>query len=247
MRALGILKSLSKMFLSLLTIFYSVYIFLRVLTIFVIMASARPLIRTAATRRARPIQADSESESDTDVLAPYVERRIPTQEQNEENEPPRKKTRGAPKTYVFKGSFDNIELAKDSLLSDGTKWGKRNATDTQEGRKQFYVCVTTHGAKCPCRAYLLMSADSTKVLVFVTDDQHQHETEDSEVGIRKKTKEEIDSLYSNGVKKPQLILNCLMNRMIQQPKKTQLVNYLAQKRKKLYGENTLSLFRRTSD
>ena len=32
-----------------------------------------------------------------------------------------------------------------------------------------------------------------------------------------------------------------MNRMIQQPKKPQLVNYLAHMPKKLYGENTISL------
>ena len=48
MCASGILNHLSKMFLS-------------VFIIFVIIASVRPLIRTATTKRARPIQVDSES------------------------------------------------------------------------------------------------------------------------------------------------------------------------------------------
>ena len=48
MCASGILNHLAKMFLS-------------VFTIFVIIATARTLIRTAATKRAHPIQVDSES------------------------------------------------------------------------------------------------------------------------------------------------------------------------------------------
>ena len=222
---------------------------------------ASSLIRIGGAKRphTQDEPAHDQLEADGEQSTAYIDNRLSTIEEVDENEPIEevdenepieevdenepppsqppapKRIRGAPKIYYFMGSFDSQELAKQRLDADGNKWSKRTKDRTLDGDKQFYACTTAHGAKCPTRAYTLVCADSCKCLVFISADVHQHQVDESSrtTGLSQAAKDEVDNLFACGVRKPQLILNNLSDRVTQRPKISQLNGYLSRKRKML--------------
>ena len=107
-----------------------------------------------------------------------------------------------------------------------------------EGDKIFYVCSFSND--CTCAAYILCHNDSLKVSLFKSDDEHNHELT-STVGIDPRVKEKIQSLYENGVIKPNLIIRALNSSDLPRFNKGQLSNYLRQLKNSIYGPYTISL------
>jgi len=116
-----------------------------------------------------------------------------------------KKQRGKAKIYKEYASFKDCETADVALkqVFAQHKWRKRHLKDSKEGKKRFYDCNTMGPrAQCPVRLYLLMHPDSCHTTVYISIDQHNHQTKfetDSEMmKLPEFVKKEILNLYENG-------------------------------------------------
>ena len=144
--------------------------------------------------------------------------------------------------YELVSSFESLELAKTHLANDRFKWRRIQKNYSTEGDKIFYVCSFSND--CTCAAYILCHNDSLKASLFKSDDEHNHELA-STVGIDPRVKEKIQSLYENGVIKPNLIIRALNKQPdfsdLPRFNKGQLSNYLRQLKNSIYGPYTISL------
>ena len=166
-------------------------------------------------------------------------------ESEEEEQPLEKKKRSKGKEYIFVKKFTNADEAESFVQAENT-WSVTVSHDTEEGNKKFYRCrkVKFRGPQCAASIYLLFEANSSEVLLYRTDSDHDHEsiaTAETRHGICQETKEEINKLFALHLK-PKAILNSLKKiQGMKLPSKKQLNNYLSDRRRVVYGSPSISL------
>ena len=80
---------------------------------------------------------------------------------------------------------------------------------TEAGAKTTYICSQA-GARSRCPVQLrMLSKNDGQVTVSISDDSHEHPASDVNRGIDFNVREQIDSLFDNGVQQPQAILRRL--------------------------------------
>ena len=154
-------------------------------------------------------------------------------------EEPVKRRRGAALTYIHLGKF---ETKAEAIAAMEGKWSiLKTETGGECGVKINYKCSEVRGSKCPCRMYILLHADDDSFSLFTSDREHTHDVDGARQPITIETKAKITELYTNGVTKPQLILNALTKQGITQPRKSMLTAFLKTLKKQLYGKYKVSL------
>lgn len=157
-----------------------------------------------------------------------------------DNQDVQKRKRGANKNYLYRESFDNIELAKQYIKQQGEqKWVHQYDRTSEIGLKRFYKCQ--YAKQCGAFGYILLhSEEETKVSWFSTQ-IHDHKAVPQERGIPSEIKEKIEELLRKRITTPSAILTSLEEIGIRNIGKQKIVNFLAQYRKKKYGEASISL------
>lgn len=127
-------------------------------------------------------------------------------------QPLEKKKRLKGREYIFVKKFTNADEAESFVQAENT-WSVKVSHDTEEGNKKFYRCrkVKFRGPQCAASIYLLFEANSSEVLLYRTDSDHDHESiakAETRHGICQETKEEINKLFALHLK-PKAILNNL--------------------------------------
>lgn len=150
------------------------------------------------------------------------------------------KKRGCQKNWVKVATFDNAKEAENSLEKI---WSKYYTNKTDEGRRVYFRCnkAKRRGPQCSAKMQLYYHADNDKVTALKTEEDHDHDQNDSTRGIDSDTKAIIQELYNDGIMKPKQILRALESKTIKVPTNVQLKNFLIQLKKKKYGENKISL------
>ena len=97
--------------------------------------------------------------------------------------------------WGFQESFESVSLADAWLEREGC-WSIKKAYETLSGRKQVYRCnkASSRGKQCDRAVYLLFEAESHRVLLFVTEAQHSHQSVKVPTGMNKATKLIVDRL-----------------------------------------------------
>ena len=131
-----------------------------------------------------------------------------------------------------------------SLLLLQDDWAIAYTHATMSGSKVYYKCK--HAARCPAEMHLAYSADCDQVSLNLTSKEHDHvqggTSHETHRGIHPQTREVINSLFIDGVRKPKAIFAALRNRKCSQlPSKIQMANYLVSLRNKHLGKRTISL------
>lgn len=119
------------------------------------------------------------------------------QTDNDVDEPVTKKFRGSSKPYDLYKTYESLEVCMKELTTgqiEQTKWSKREKRDNEAGEKRFYKCSV-----CSKRLYILIHRTSLEVSVYIQDQDHEHDENDK--GIPKKTKDKVLSLYYDENKK----------------------------------------------
>ena len=146
-------------------------------------------------------------------------------------------------SWVYKQTFANKNDA-ENWINEEKIWSKYYKHEVDVGTKIFYRCnlVPYRGQQCAAAVYLLYDAESFDVLLYETDEKHDHdELLSNKRGINQPTKEAIDALNVFKLA-PKAILKQLEkqaaapNSAIKVPTHTQLYNYLSRKRGYLYHE-----------
>ncbi len=153
------------------------------------------------------------------------------------------KKRGNCRNYDLMAEFENYREAKEYMSKlDNFKWKRGKTNKSYEGDKQTYSCNET--IDCSVLAYILVHNTSDKCSVFKSDEAHHH-TYVTLTGIDNRVKKRIADLYTNGIKRPNLIIRALNNQpdfhTLPTFTKKQLSNFLTQLRTKLFGSFTISL------
>jgi hypothetical protein len=146
------------------------------------------------------------------------------EESHEINENKRSLIQKKSKFWSKEATFDTPGEAESSI---GDKWSKHYTHYSENGRTVYYRCNSAkrRGPQCSARIYLLYHADSDKVTVYKTEDDHDHHNDKCR-GIDEEAKKCIEELYNDGVIKPKQIIRALQARKIKTPTYTQLNNYL---------------------
>lgn len=155
----------------------------------------------------------------------------------EDENPSRARTRGRNKVYEELCQYDDISEAQRDLegLFHDNKWLKINQKTTFEGTKQFYRCYTVSKSKCPVRLYILQHDDSLKNTVYISDDQHEHDSTKKSRGLDASVKKIIDDLFDKGTTQTNRIEKKLLELGVEMPQKTQIQTYIKQLNKKKNG------------
>ena len=149
-----------------------------------------------------------------------------------------KKIIRTPKEWLKVATFDTAEEAESSL---GKDWSKDYKNNSEEGKKQYYRCKKAKKSKkCSARYFILYHSNNLKATVYKTAAEHDHINSDK-LGVSEETKEIIEQLVKDGIRKPNRILAALEARKVTIPKKSQLVNFIANYKRREYGEHTISL------
>ncbi|CAF0843954.1 unnamed protein product [Brachionus calyciflorus] len=182
--------------------------------------------------------SDSETSS-TSLLEPVngLEQGQDTDEDCEELVVDSKKTRGKAKEYKEYQSFSNYSEALYAINDEldkiqDTTWAKKNLKVGKGAKsdKQFFKC-----SKCNIMLYIERPKTNSRVIIFIQDEPHNHETKK---GIPDKTKQIIYTMYFEQKQQPKKIQRWLrehlddghvevnsvqLNNLIQNEKKKEMI------------------------
>ena len=143
---------------------------------------------------------------------------------------------GSYKYWTQEETFDNEECALNKIEKD---WKYRRNYLTKEGDKSIYVC--NQNKLCKAEIRLFYENESEKVLLYKNNVEHDHsKCDEINWGISKASKEEIESLYKSGVKKPKLLQYALRKKSIDVPTIMQINNWLRYYKKKEFGSTNIT-------
>lgn len=165
--------------------------------------------RAAAIPTAIPTQPSTSNESSQDAVVT--------------------KKRGRNKVYELTTECQSIKDAIDFVKSlDSVKWTRSDTRKTQEGEKRFYTCIKG----CPKRLYILLNAENENASVYVSDDEHEHQTRRKETTLPTETRDKVHELLQMGTTKSRQILKELERKNLPMITKLQLKNIKAYWKKK---------------
>ncbi|KAL0831843.1 hypothetical protein ABMA28_001373 [Loxostege sticticalis] len=154
----------------------------------------------------------------------------------EQNIPMKKKR--VYQSWVFVAKFDSASLAH-KVLDQENIWSINYSNESEEGKKTYYRCnkVKKRGPQCSAKRYILYDSLSDAVLLYRTEDGHDHESKEStERGLSEVVKLKVNELLDLNLK-PKAIMTALSQvEGLKLPKMSQLKNYLNDRRRALYGE-----------
>lgn len=138
-------------------------------------------------------------------------------------------------SWLYKNTFDNPSDAH-KWIEDQTIWSAKSSHDTEAGQRVQYRCnrVPYRGEQCAAAMHIIYNSDSTKVNLFIAEDEHNHGQINSQLlqrGLSKATKEAVDRYLEMRVAGSKKILSNLAaekrtNDAITIPTITQLNNYI---------------------
>jgi hypothetical protein len=176
----------------------------------------------------------------TDVT--FLENFYEEEESDEENfeRPPRKKRR-INRIWSEHEVFDSAKEAEDVVTSRGI-WKKHTSSTNSTGKRVEYRCTAGMYRKneCPAGLYLLYDACSEKVSLYETECGHDNHVTDPTRGLSTDLKEYIRKKFSEGVTKPNSLLNSIRQAGLKEPDKSKLVAFLKTVREAKYGSPTIS-------
>ena len=109
---------------------------------------------------------------------------------------------------------------------------------TESGEKRFFEC---HFKSCCCQAYILLDISKPNSFsLFRCTDEHQHEPP-AQVGIHSDIQNELKTLLSLGLKKPNSLIDALKAKNVAQPRINQLNNWLAYHKRSVNGPVSISV------
>ncbi len=148
------------------------------------------------------------------------------------------KTRGKGKDWAFIKKFETAKEAFD-FVDNEKCWRKSHSYDANDGERRYYRCSVS---KCEAGIHVYLSAYSSEINTVFKAKQHDHSQAKAKRGIPDETKEEIERLFTSGVKKPFDINKALVeNGQLPLPAKVQLNNFLVALKDKLFGKDTNSV------
>lgn len=140
-------------------------------------------------------------------------------------------------------TFDDLEDAKNYLAS--LKIWSVYSTKSNEGERLKYRCnKVKFRAKKQCAAslYLLCDSRSSKVHLFMSVDEHDHdENIDSVYEIADETKDAIRDMFEMGITKPKQIKNNLLMKKFELPDSKTFDSFLKTLRAERDGSAKISL------
>lgn len=139
--------------------------------------------------------------------------------------------------------YNTPEEAENYVKNEFT-WSKSSSKKNLEGTRVEYRCNkgSYRYNECPSSLYLLYHIDSTRVSIFKTLNEHQHDAndEDNKRGLSQETKMFIKSKFEDGVKKPNAILTLFKMSNLKAPPKKKVNGYLRLLREKKKGSTSVS-------
>ncbi|CAF2885992.1 unnamed protein product [Rotaria sp. Silwood2] len=145
----------------------------------------------------------------------------------------------------------SVRWVKEKVYSDANdaqnaikqekRWSKYYTNKSRDGIKVHYRCnqVPFRGKQCDAAIHLYYPNDSSEVLLFHTDSEHDHANLTQRKCFSEELKQHIDELFDLKLK-PKKIYEVLQEKKIMITS-NQLKNYLMQLRKKKYGASTINL------
>jgi hypothetical protein len=107
------------------------------------------------------------------------------------------------KTYSdFKSAKEALDNDndEDNLMYNEMKWRPAIIKMTNDGQRRNYKCIKG----CPKALYLLLRAESLLTDIFISEDEHIHDTKVTKLPAA--TRKFIEKLYVDGIRKPTDIL-----------------------------------------
>jgi hypothetical protein len=89
------------------------------------------------------------------------------------------KTRGKSKTYEEVSRYTSLIKAKEAIDKGvcNQNWVRSVKRSTKEGDKIFFTCAGH--PKCPRSLYILLDPECNKAVIFVSDNCHDHTTDEN--------------------------------------------------------------------
>lgn len=144
---------------------------------------------------------------------------------NVENEPPRKKKR-VHKDWIYERTFKTKKEA-DKFLKD-ENWSYQYRNNSENGMRITYRCnlLKFRGEQCAAAIYLLFDSRSSDIQLFRADTEHTHQNHPNAVEtLSEGVKEAVKSLYKLNVTKPKMVTVNLVKQGFDPPPKPLLTNF----------------------
>ena len=195
----------------------------------------------------KPTSFDKRSVKSINNVSKDVEEEIPAKGQDNVGDQklegiPQKavpRRRGKGKNWAFIQKFETAKEAFDYVDKEKC-WRKSHSYDANDGERRYYQCSVW---KCEAGIHVYLSAYSSEINTVFKATEHDHSQAKAKRGIPDQTKEEIERLFTSGVKMPTDIHKALVeNGELPLPTKIQLNNFLVVLKDKLFGkdDNTIS-------
>lgn len=159
-----------------------------------------------------------------------------------EKEPPTKKR--IHQKFNHAETFDDLDDAKHHIANLRI-WSPYFTSKSNDGERIKYRCnKVKFRAKKQCAAslYLLCDSRSSKVQLFVSVDEHDHdENVDSVYEIAEETKDAIRDMFEMGITKPKQIKNNLLMKKFEPPDSQKFDSFLKTLRAERDGSAKISL------
>lgn len=131
------------------------------------------------------------------------------------------------------------------FLANENCWSAYYSTKSAEGLRQKFRCNKVKfdaAIQCAKSCYLLHASRSTKVVLFMSDSEHDHDENANLVyEIADDTKKAIRDMFELGVCKPKQILNNLMIKKFDMPDLTKFDTFLKSLRIERDGESRINM------
>lgn len=152
-----------------------------------------------------------------------------------------KRRRGNNRTWRKIAEFESPTEAEESVNEERI-WKKCDLKETTEGEKVVYRCTAGRYRKeeCPAGLYLLYHCDSEAVSMFKTESNHANHVDDPTRGLSAEMQRFVKEKFSDGIRKPNAILDLIRQKKIKEPSKQKLKSFLQRLRTETYGPATVS-------
>ncbi|GLV45292.1 uncharacterized protein CBL_05392 [Carabus blaptoides fortunei] len=142
--------------------------------------------------------------------------------------------------------YESMAVVAEVAVAEEGAWSLHYYHETEDGKKKYYRCnkLKRRGPQCSARIYLLFETTSDAVLMFRADADHDHDKKmkfSSSYGLSDTVKSEIDKLFELKMKPKAIMHNLTKMKDINIPKYSQLRNYLSERRRAKYDQQTVSL------
>jgi hypothetical protein len=154
---------------------------------------------------------------------------------------PAPKRRRMTRIWIQNAMFDCQEDA-EKAVQDEKIWKKSASVKTASGTRIEYRCTSAkyRVRECPAGLYLLYHSTGKNVSLFKTTCEHANHVDDPDRGLPNQLKVFIREKYSEGITKPNAILDLIKKYKLVEPPKPKLVAFLRTLRVEKFGNSMIS-------